>query len=87
MYEKAHQIYTKTVEQGLMPQEIADYMIEAAAGQATVPLEERKNAVNLDCGLVAMQIMLLAKERGLDTGPMAGFEKDRFAERFGLSCH
>jgi len=85
MYNKAHEIYTQSVTEGVMPQKVADYMIEAAGHQAHVPVEERKQAVSFDCGLVAMQIMLLAKERGLETGPMAGFEKDKFAERFKLS--
>lgn len=46
------------------------------------PEEARKNMATFDAGLAAMQFMLIAKERGYATGPMGGFDKVKFAERF-----
>ncbi|MCM3758394.1 nitroreductase family protein [Sporosarcina aquimarina] len=49
------------------------------------PEESRKNMATFDSGLVAMQFMLIAKERGFATGPMGGFDKVQFAQRFDIS--
>lgn len=49
------------------------------------PEEARKNLATFDAGLAAMQFMLIAKERGYATGPMGGFDKVKFAERFNVS--
>ncbi len=46
--------------------------------------EARKNLAIFDSGLAAMQFMLVAKERGYATGPMGGFDKVKFAERYKL---
>lgn len=44
--------------------------------------QSRINMATFDSGLAAMQFMLIAKERGYATGPMGGFDKVKFAERF-----
>ncbi|GHH99485.1 nitroreductase family protein [Neobacillus kokaensis] len=49
------------------------------------PEEVRKNLATFDAGLTAMQFMLIAKERGYATGPMGGFDKVKFSERFNVS--
>ncbi|MCG3089711.1 nitroreductase family protein [Sporosarcina cyprini] len=46
------------------------------------PEEARKNMATFDAGLAAMQFMLIAKNRGYATGPMGGFDKAKFSERF-----
>lgn len=38
----------------------------------------------LDCGLVAMQFMLVAKDHGYDTNPMTGFDHAAFSEILNL---
>lgn len=48
------------------------------------PEEVRKNLATFDAGLASMQFMLIAKERGYATGPMGGFDKVKFAERFSV---
>lgn len=48
------------------------------------PEEVRKNSATFDSGLAAMQFMLIAKERGYATGPMGGFDKVKFSERFNV---
>lgn len=37
-----------------------------------------------DCGLVAMQLMLVARAHGYDTNPIAGFDKNHINEVFGI---
>ncbi|REB05522.1 nitroreductase family protein [Sporosarcina sp. BI001-red] len=48
------------------------------------PEQSRINMATFDSGLAAMQFMLIAKERGYATGPMGGFDKVKFAERFNV---
>lgn len=38
----------------------------------------------LDSGLVAMQLMLVARSYGYDTNPIGGYDKERIAEVFGM---
>ena len=85
MYKRAEEIYNASFEQGFMPREIADMMIENTVKlYSGLPQETLKNIVNFDAGLISMQIMLLAKELGYDTVPMGGFNKAQFAEKFEL---
>lgn len=42
------------------------------------------DTVRLDAGLVAMQLMLVARSYGFDTCPIGGFERDQLAQAFGL---
>ena len=85
MYKNVEKIYTQNVAEGYMGEEQKDLMISNS--RQTYPyasLEVRKNIATFDAGLIAMQIMLLAKEKGLDTVTMGGFDKVKFAERFAL---
>ena len=85
MYKNAEEIYNSSFEQGFMPREIADMMIENTEKlYSGLPQEILKNIVHFDAGLISMQIMLLAKELGYDTVPMGGFNKVKFAEKFNL---
>lgn len=47
--------------------------------------ESRVQMATFNSGLAAMQFMLVAKERGYATGPMGGFDKVKFVERFNVS--
>lgn len=85
MYEHAEQIYDANYEQGFITREVADLMItKSRALYSNLPEAVLKNIVHFDAGLVAMQIMLLAKDMGYDTVPMGGFDKVKFAEKFNL---
>lgn len=84
-YKNAEQIYQANVEQGYMPQEVANNMIANTTKMySSLPKEYLMPIVAYDAGAFAMQFMLLAKERGYDTVTMGGFEKDKFAQRFEL---
>ncbi|MFJ7972157.1 nitroreductase family protein [Psychrobacillus sp. NPDC096389] len=88
MYKNVEQIYRQNVDEGYMDEATKDLMINNT--NRTYPfasLETRKNIATFDAGLIAMQLMLVAKEKGLDTVTMGGFDKVKFAERFQLPEH
>jgi nitroreductase len=88
MYERSEEIYNANVEQGVMPQEVADMMIANSHKlYSSLPQEVIKNIITFDAGLVSMQLMLLAKELGYDTVPMGGFNKVEFAKYFNLTAN
>jgi len=85
--DRADEIYGHAVELGFMPQEMKDKMVSAI-----VPLfdrftvQDKRESVMVDGGLVAMQLMLSAYDHGYATNPMAGFDKENIAEAFGLDA-
>ena len=84
-YKKVEQIYTQNVAEGHMDETIKDRTIaNTYAVYPNVPKEVRMNIASFDAGLVSMQLMLIAKEKGYDTSTMGGFDKVKFAERFDL---
>ncbi|WP_144510737.1 nitroreductase family protein [Bacillus sp. FJAT-22090] len=88
MYKNVEQIYTQNVAEGYMDEATKDIMINNTnRTYPFAPLEARKNIATFDAGLIAMQLMLVAKEKGLDTVTMGGFDKVKFAERFDLPDH
>ncbi|MFJ7185668.1 nitroreductase family protein [Lysinibacillus xylanilyticus] len=85
MYLNAEEIYSKNVELGYMPEEIASKLAQdSLAMYGAIPKEALLNIIHFDAGLISMQIMLLAKEMGYDTVPMGGFDKSKFAEYMEL---
>jgi nitroreductase len=86
MYQNVEKIYRANYEAGFMDEENMRRLIDGT--NSTYPLasvEARKNIASFDAGLVAMQLMLIAKARGYDTVPMGGFDKVKFSERFEVS--
>jgi len=47
-------------------------------------VKEHLDIAALDCGLVAMQFMLAAKDHGYDTNPMTGFDHAAFSQILNL---
>lgn len=85
-YENIDRVFDSMSDAGF----INDASKEVLVGNAkkTYPYaseEVRKNLATFDSGLAAMQFMLIAKERGYATGPMGGFDKVKFVERFNVS--
>jgi nitroreductase len=84
-FEHAEEIFSTAVERGYMPAEVKDRQMEMIKGYAsTVTPEAIKDVVLVDGGLVAMQLMLVARAHGYDTCPIGGFDKANIAEAFGL---
>ncbi|UJF26836.1 nitroreductase family protein [Planococcus sp. 107-1] len=87
-YKNVEKIYTQNVEAGHMDESIKERTVaNTYAMYPNAPVEARMNIAAYDAGLVSMQLMLIAKERGYDTIPMGGFDKAKFAERFELPEH
>ncbi|MBB3113862.1 nitroreductase [Paenibacillus phyllosphaerae] len=83
--EHVEEIYTAAVEKGFMPQATKESFV--ARLNAMLPHmseQQRKEMALFDGGLVTMQLMLSARARGLDTVPMAGFDKTKFKEAFAI---
>ena len=87
-YKNVKKIYTQNVEEGHIDEAIKERSIaNTYKVYPNAPVEACMNIASYDAGLVSMQLMLLAKERGCDTIPMGGFDKLKFAEHFNLPEH
>jgi nitroreductase len=80
--KKAAEIYGQAVKAGLMPEDTAKIFIERIQSQ---PPEDVRKVALVDGGLIAMQLMLIARAKGYDTVPMGGYDKGVFMEAFGIS--
>lgn len=84
-FENGEEIYSKAVELGHMPIEVKERQISVLTNYfATLDPQINRETVLIDGGIVAMQLMLVARAYGYDTCPMGGFEKDKIAESLGL---
>lgn len=81
----ADKIYHSAFDKGLIPEEYMDKMLEMIETYTSAyTYEHMCNIVMLDCGFVAMQIMLAAKGYGYDTNPIGGFMKKEMTEALGM---
>lgn len=79
------EIFSKSVELGYMPQDIKEMQMQQAKPYyASMSPSELRDMNLIDSGLISMQLMLVARAHGYDTNPMAGYDKGRIAEVFGL---
>lgn len=84
-YENAEDIYAQNVALGYMDQVTAEkYAANTYNSYSKFPQQVLSQIASHDAGLISMQILLLAKERGYDTVVMGGFDKAAFAKRFEL---
>jgi nitroreductase len=59
----------------LTQEQFQNRQIKASQNQATVSKETLERSGLLDCGIVAQNLMLIAREYGYDTCPMGGFDR------------
>ena len=84
-FDYREEIYNKAVELGYMPLEVKEKQLSSIEAHiATLDPQVNRETVLIDGGLVAMQLMLVARSHGYDTCAMGGFEKDKIAEVFDL---
>lgn len=84
-YRNVEEIYKQNVSLGYMDQSIADRTINNTQNlYPNLPKHTLAQIASYDAGLISMQILLLAKERGYDSVVMGGFDKLAFAKRFEL---
>ncbi|PAD28610.1 nitroreductase family protein [Paenibacillus sp. 7523-1] len=83
--EYMDEIFSKSVELGYMPQDIKEMQMQQAKPYyASMSPSDLRDMNLIDSGLISMQLMLVARAHGYDTNPMAGYDKERIAEVFGL---
>lgn len=83
----ADEISAKAVAQGTMTEEIRQGINENVSWYYDVSEEQKREWLMLDQGLVAMQLMLSAKDRGYDTVAMSGFETEAVRKLFDIEDH
>ncbi|CAH2714234.1 Putative NAD(P)H nitroreductase YodC [Neobacillus rhizosphaerae] len=85
MYKNVEKIYRGAHEAGFMDEANMQRLIESTnRTYPYAPEEIRKNIASFDAGLISMQLMLIAKDRGYDTVPMGGFNKEQFIQKFDV---
>ncbi|WP_026563685.1 nitroreductase family protein [Bacillus sp. UNC41MFS5] len=85
MYKSMEKVYRSAFEAGLMDEANMNRLIEGTNKTYPFASEEvLKNIASFDAGLVSMQLMLIAKDRGYDTVPMGGFDKEKFVKMFNV---
>jgi len=85
MYKSVEKVYRGAFEAGFMDEENMNRLIEGTnKTYPFAPEEVLKNIASFDAGLVSMQLMLIAKDRGYDTVPMGGFDKEKFVKMFNI---
>lgn len=78
-------IYTEAVELGYMPAAVKDQVFSFTSDfYKTATASFRRDVTLIDCGLVAMNLMLVARAHGYDTNPIGGYDKTRIAEVFDM---
>lgn len=83
--EYIDETYGKAVELGYMPPDIMESNLQQAKSYyANISPSDLRDMNLIDSGIVSMQLMLVARAHGYDTNPMAGYDKERIAEVFGL---
>jgi nitroreductase len=84
-YEFAEKIYDKAVQAGLMPEVIREKQLRNITNMISTLSEDGIEKGGLiDSGLVAMQLMHVAREYGYDTCPIGGFRHEKLAEALSL---
>lgn len=84
-FDYAEEIFGKAVELGYMPKEVKEMQLNYFTPLfEEISKEQMKDTVMLDSGLVAMQLMLVARSYGYDTNPIGGYDKEQIAEVFGM---
>jgi nitroreductase len=80
-FDLAESIYNKAVLEGLMSIESREKQLSNISKMLLRMDINQINHVGLiDCGLAAMQLMLVAKEHGYDTCPIGGFNHELIHE-------
>ncbi len=83
-FDYAEKIFDQSIKKQLMPKEVKEKQLRSIANMLPNLSNERlEKSGLLDCGLVAMQLMHIAKEHGYDTCPIGGFDHDQMANALG----
>lgn len=87
-FEYAEKIYNKAVAAGLMPEEVREKQLRNISNMInTLSPEGVEKGGLIDSGLVAMQLMHIAREHGYDTCSIGGFRHDQIAHALGIDSN
>lgn len=85
-YEHAADIYNQAVQKGLMPEDVRERQLQNIGKLAqSADVQQTEKTGLIDGGLIAMQLMHIARNYGYDTCAIGGFKKDGVAETFGYN--
>lgn len=87
-FDLAETIYNKAVTAGYMPKDVKEKQLRNISNMIpnlSDDLIEKSGLI--DCGLVAMQLMHIAKEHGYDTCPIGGFKHDKIAAALDIDSN
>ncbi|GAB6007654.1 nitroreductase family protein [Dysgonomonas reticulitermitis] len=84
-YSAAEKILSANVNFSLMTEDYKTQMLEIISSYRDSYTDERlRESILLDCGFVAMQLMLSAKAYGYDTNPIGGFMRKELTQALEL---
>lgn len=84
-YDLAEKIFDKAVQMNVMPEDVKEKQLRNISNMIPYLKDESiEKAGMVDGGLVAMQLMLIAREHSYDTCPIGGFDHDKIAHVLGL---
>ncbi|GGI42819.1 nitroreductase family protein [Mammaliicoccus stepanovicii] len=79
------EIYEKNVELGYMDENSKDYFVETISNLISSADDSYFTSQGLmDANLASMQLMLIATDRGYDTNPIGGFEKEELLKALNI---
>jgi nitroreductase len=84
-FELAEKIFDKAVDSGLMPEEVREKQLRSISNMVDNLSENSIEKTGwLDAGLMAMQLMHIAREHGYDTCSIGGFRHEEIADALGI---
>lgn len=84
-FELAEKIFDKAVDAGLMPEEVREKQLRNISNMVDNLSENSIEKTGwLDAGLMAMQLMHIAREYGYDTCSIGGFRHEEIADALGI---
>ncbi len=84
-YENAEKIFSKSVKLGFMNEEFKkEKLAQFLPYFENAPYQKLHDNAVMNCSLVAMQFMLVARSYGYDTNAIGGFEYDKIANVLGM---
>lgn len=81
----ADPVFDDWLAKGYLPNEdVRDGLIESVDEMATLPVDERRVWTTRSSSLAAMTLMLAARDRGVASCPMEGFDADALVDEFDV---
>lgn len=82
-YEEMDKLANDNIEKGYLKPDGKALLVASASNRYSLPFASRGFALR-NAGLFAMSLMLAAKDFGVDTHPMDGFDEDKVMKSFNI---